>query len=1174
MRALTPRRGSLSVAACVAVLVAALFPASPVLSQDSGTEDDPIFVDQGLNRSEERAFKESLKILLKNPDVDMVVTVRPGSKARMGCKKAGDVYWIYSARGTVCFTRAPKGAGWGFSVQVIKGKNPVREQSATVLWTLAQERAAGTPTDEPEPRVLIDAKKVTYPYVYERIVAELDGPRAGDFIIVPANTADSGSPGAHGHPGITQSRTTLILGGRGARRSPLSKKAEAKLHIKHPDIAPTVASALGIHPYFQDTNEPATLLNGNPSETALLKRQDGRVLQSLLEPVYNTFVVSIDGLGAEFVTPGLMPNLTTLLEEECAPGGVCATSFEQARAMMVTETNANHTAMITGAYGEDSGIIANGSFDRAGGAELDLDRPELNFAETLFDSIERSKPWLRTALVMGKEKLRSLFDCTRDTEGACGPSDANPEKREVDHVAPDFIAGATTSPGDQNLDCPAEPGTGSGYSLNSCTMDAALYLLGAEDPDFTFINLPEVDAMSHLFGRDSEQAAAAIVSADLEIGRLVAALRASNRWQRSTVIVTADHAFGPASLPLTSTDIAAELEGAGPSESQVVSHGGSASVYLPQLENVNEPTEGDQQTLKALRAAALEIEGVSEALYRLPNPLDGGREHTLNGVHPNWNLGGTPRIGELLIVAEEGTSFHVGQMDDDRLITGVHGHPSDRHIPLIVMSGGTYVRDGSIVPSGEPNEGDDTGELKEQAENVDIAATISWLLDVPEPRDSSGRLLSQAFSAHPAEADRAGAITEALANRLAIFIYDQNNSVTVRCLIDSSTCGDPVPEEAKDPESIPNLTAVADGGLFTRFGSVAAWPSVTMPNHNTVGSGTYPGHHALVNNRFYERETATVHAPIDPQDPDNPLYVGTSVLLNDEFETLHEAFHRSFGDWTPADGPVSDNAYTASVDEPSARGADYATLEPTDSFPNPADYIATQNPAELAQDTTQACSDSDPDGYGVESTLDHQGQTQVRRLFEDNAQHPIPKYLINNFTLTDGSGHHFGPHTTCTIAAFRDSDKRLGRILEAMRSAGVLGETLVVVTGDHGGENQNLDRAGLPSDFETVLNDAGIKHVMADWHVYLLTTNAALEGDLVRGSTSSVVVTVTEDDRGEPVEGATVEFSQAGAAAVTGETDAEGKVTLEVTLSARRLRVVVTHPDYNTSARKHRIRKG
>ncbi len=1160
--------------ALASIAIAAGFPqGSPV----NGAAKASVLVDQGLNASEEPAFRKALKLLKTDPNVDSIITVRQSAKPLQGCRKTGTVYWVYAARGTICFTRKPKGAGWRFSVQVVKGKNPLRKQDPTALSTLEEERKASTFVEDPTPRNIIASNKVTYPYAYERIAAEFDGDRAGDFVILQRNNSDSGNKGGHAHLGVSQSRSTFLIAGRGARRSPLSAKAERRLRMKHPDIAPTVARALGVNPYFQDTNEPATLLNGKPSQTALLERQDGRVLNQLLEPVYNTFVVSIDGLRPENVSPTLMPNLTSMLDEECVPGGVCATSYEQARAIMVTETNGNHNAMMTGSYGETSGLLSNESFDRAAGEEIDLDQPALNLAETLFDRIERKAPWLRTALVMGKNKLTSLFDCTRTDDGECGPSSANPEGIPVNHVLPDFVGGATSAPSDPDIDCPAEPGTGSGYATNTCTMDAALALLGRSDPDFTFINLSEVDGMSHLFGADSPQAQAAVAGADLQLGRLVDALRASGRWQRSTVIVTADHNFGDTVSADSRIFLDSALGDAGPSPFKVVTHGGSASVFLTDMTDPDRAlTTDEQETLKAIRAAALGTDGVAEALYRRPNPLDGGDENTLDRVHPAWKLGGTGRIGELLITADEQRVLVPDMQSSDGAVLGHHGHPTDRGIPFYVLSGGTYVKDQSVSPSDPDrvNEGDDTSELPEQAEQVDIAPTIGWLLGVGAPADAEGRVLKEAFTKHPSVAERQGEITEPIAKRAAIFMFDQNNSVLMRCLIDPRTCGDPIPEEAQDPGLIPNLSALAAAGTLLRYGSISAWPSVTMPNHNTVGSGAYPGHHGLVNNRFYLRQEKTLEAPIDPQDPRNPLYVGTSRYLVDEIETLHEAVHRTYGDWTPADGPDSDKAYTASVDEPSARGADYATLEPADSFPNPADYIATQNPSELAQDTTQACADENPDGYGLESTLDHQGQTQARRLFDDEAQHPLPRYLINNFTLTDGSGHHFGSHTPCNIAAYRDSDRRLGRILDAMGGAGVLGETLIVITGDHGAENQDLEASGGPGDFSTKLTDAGIAHVMADWHVYLLTTAVSADpSSFQRGQEIETTFTVTDDDTTEPVEGATVKVTGIAEGTVEGTTDAEGKVTLTFTPSRPRLRVLVTAEGFSDTRIRYKPRR-
>ena len=1156
--------------AMVALLAPGLVlePISPAAAQDP-PEPTPLFVDQGLNASEEPAFKKALKLLMKDEFADMVITVRQNQKRRAGCKRKGTVYWVYARRGTICFTRTPRGAGWRFKVQVVRGRNPLKKQSPWALSTLRAERAASVIVEDPERRNLIKSSRVTYPYAYERIVAQLDAPRAGDFAIVPKNTADRGSLGAHGHPGLPQSRTTMIVAGRGARRSPMSAKEEKRLKLKHPDVAPTVAKALGVDPYFVDTEQPATVLNGSPSKTALLERQDGRVQEKLLEPVFNTFVISIDGLRPEWVE--MMPNVNELIDGECTPGGACATSYERARGMMVSETNGNHVAMVTGAYGEGSGVFANEFWDRATGAAVELDRPELNLAETLFDAIETQKPWLTTASVMGKGKLRSLFDCTTNDAGECGRTSANPEGKTISHVRPDFVAGASTTPSGSSLDCPAEPGTGSDYATNECTMDAALELLRTEDPDFTFLNLPEVDGFAHLFGANSPQVQAAVIDADEQVGRLVEQLKASGKWQHSILVITADHNFGNTENPANKVFLDTELADLGPAPFEVVSHGGSASVYLTDVaQDATSLTEEQQQTLKAMREHVLGLDGVVEALYRLPNPLDGGDDFTVDSVHPEWRLGGTPRIGELLITGAEDYQLAATLFDDDNAVPGHHGHPTDRHVPFIIASGGTYVKDQSVAPSGEISEPDDTGALPEQAENVDIAPTVAWLLGIDPPRQNQGRRLNEAFVKHPMKAHADGDITEPIANRAAIFIFDQNNSITLHCLMFEETCGEPVPEAASDPTTVQNLRSLAEDGTFLRYGSVVAWPSVTMPNHNTVGSGAYPGHHGMINNRFYLREEKSVESPIDPQDPRNPLYVGTSRYLVDEIETLHEAVHRSFGDWDPQDGPTSSEAYTASVDEPSARGADYATLEPTDSFPNPAEYIATQNPSELSSDSTQSCVEADPDGYGLESTLDHQGQTQARRLFEDTARHPLPKYFINNFALTDGAGHHFGPHTTCQIAAYRDSDIRLGRILGAMRSSGFLGESLIVITGDHGSENQNLSNEGLPSDFETRLNDAGIAHVMADWHVYLLTLDVSSSQKRLSRGENEVTFTVTDDDTDAPVEGATVTISGA-TAAVEGTTDAEGEVTLKFTPKKKAVKAIATTEGFN--ARKMRLRR-
>lgn len=1158
-------RGSLLLA--VSALLVTVAQPVPALHEASHAQADQGLSDPG----EEQAFARALQVLLQESqqrNVDTVFTFRQQPEPRGGCPLTGTVYWAYARRGTICFTRHVAGEGWTFDVRVVEGVNPLGAQSHTALATLREERAASSASEgaDDDFRNLVDDGAVTYPFAYERVVAEFDSTRAGDFIVMPNHLADKGDQkGAHGHLGVTQSRSTLLVSGRGARKSPLPADQEAALEIQHVDIAPTVAQALGVKPYSVNGVGVARTLNGEPSTTALLERQDGEVLEELLEPVFNTIVVVVDGLRDEDVLS--MTNLSALIAETpTGPGDTHATVYDEARAIMAAETGPNHAAMMTGAYAEGHGITSDDFVEdrQAGAVETMEGNPDLIQAETLFDQIESQAPWLETAAVVGKTTLREMFDCS--DAGTCpGP-----------HMRPDTLAGASTAPSDPSRDCPAEPGTGTGYAHDTCVMDVALSVLQEKDPHLSLINLPDVDGFSHLHGPDSPTHLQAVVIADQQIQRLVDYLKQAGKWQHASVIVTADHNFGAQLATIPQNRIFLDTVFAGctcPAPFEVVSTGGFASVYLTGNVDVNNLTPEQHQTLAELRGRLGGISGVNESLYRLPNLADLGN-NTLDGVHPAWNIN-TPRVGELVMTAEEDHTMYTSQQDSQNLLLGEHGRPTDRHVPFIVMSGGTYVRDGTVQQSTLPDEADDTESLPEQAELVDIAPTLAWILNVDAPANSQGRILNgptDAFAKHPGQAQVDGDITEPIANRAAIFIFDQNNSVMVNCMLRKETCeGEKLPSNfgALDVETLKDL---ADHGTLTRFGTISSYPSVTFPNHNVIGTGAHAGHHDIVNNRFYIRETGVTEKPIEPNTAEHPLYHFSAGLLSQEVETLHEAVHRTFGNWEVGEGPTSMNAFTASVNEPSSRGADYATLEPTDteggsaqdgtpnpSYPNPESYAPTANPADQVGDVSQDCAQESPDHYFVESSLDWVGQTQARRLYDSNTVygHPLPKYLINNFPLTDGSGHEFGPHTKCTFAAYRDSDNRLKRILDAMSGAGVRGETLIVVTGDHGGENVQTDRHGLPGEFEALLNaqNPPIHHVMTDWQVYLRTLDLeASTSTFSPGQQATVTFTVTDDDLNadgstRPVQGATVAVD-IGGVRTSGVTDSAGNATLTFTPDA------------------------
>ena len=78
-------------------------------------------------------------------------------------------------------------------------------------------------------------------------------------------------------------------------------------------------------------------------------------------------------------------------------------------------------------------------------------------------------------------------------------------------------------------------------------MAAALAMIDAVDPHLVFVNLGDIDRFGHadLTGPLGLKAArrAALADTDALVGQLVDHLHATGRWERSAVIVLADHSM-------------------------------------------------------------------------------------------------------------------------------------------------------------------------------------------------------------------------------------------------------------------------------------------------------------------------------------------------------------------------------------------------------------------------------------------------------------------------------------------------------------------------------------------------------------------------------------------------------------------------------------------------------
>jgi hypothetical protein len=495
-------------------------------------------------------------------------------------------------------------------------------------------------------------------------------------------------------------------------------------------------------------------LLGAPAAAAQAPRDHGGPL---------VYVFVLDGLDGDRVDQGRAPFLASLLAGE----GARATYYRESRSVMVAETNPNHAAMATGAFGDRSGIPGNAfavydapsraACPQGGGAadppglpgaeepppgpqETDGEAAACLLAESIFAAARRQPgaTAITTAGIFGKPKLARLFSSRRE---AAAPA------YDADHLwAP------CEDPGGDAPYCrrvPINPATGYAAS-DGVVMDEVLRSIreGVETdgarkrPNLTFVNFPQIDSAGHATGTGAAYDAA-IAQADAELRRFAGAQRAAGLWRRTVLFVVSDHSMDQTA---SKTNLRSAFEAAGipGGEYLIVQNGSVDMVYLADRDRPDRDA-----VLARMRAAALgpaitvpPTAGtrVDEALYRLPNASDGGLAHTLDAVHPGWRVAGE-RTGDLFVTHASGGAFS----DPANPLTGNHGGPLTTDNTFAVISGGAQVRRQAL--SGVVDDRyDDTLRNPGQAQNVDVAPTVMRLLGRRPPLDSQGRVLEEAFA--------------------------------------------------------------------------------------------------------------------------------------------------------------------------------------------------------------------------------------------------------------------------------------------------------------------------------------------------------------------------------------------------------------------------------------------
>jgi hypothetical protein len=491
-----------------------------------------------------------------------------------------------------------------------------------------------------------------------------------------------------------------------------------------------------------------------------------------------------------------------------------------------------------------------------------------------------------------------------------------------------------------------------------------------------------------------------------------------------------------------------------------------------------------------------------------------------------------PRAGDMVVLPP---SWATGGF-------GTHGNLNNlqSRSPLIIAGPG--VRNASEGASAGTTvetmaNGEQSLVLEDVSRAVDIAPTIAAALGIsttsgvgPDGRFrddvrlrwQDGQVLEQVFDDEAVQKIQRG---EAVAEHAVIIINDGLTSIEIlyQTLAAAS-------EGSFDVDQYRGLMS---RGVAFRYGSITNYPSNTYPSHNTVGSGAWSGHHGIINNRFWQRDIAAVEAPI--QDIFETEYLFGSAHAGLPVETLHEATRRSFGSDT----------LTASVNDPSTRGAPLATLQRR--YPEGFSLPDASETVTIAG-TDYVLPSVDIDDYtGV---LDNASAQTFASVYLDDALE-LPKYTIVNFGSTDTAGHAYGPHGDQEReVVIGRVNQRLEVVFAALEEAGILDKTLVVLTSDHGMELQDSSRMG--STVNAVgQTDPVVRFRKVGKFVYFKMLDAVVtDNQLQAGQTSTVTLDVYDSDtrwadEPTPVSGVLARVVDGGSSTVVA-TDAAGQVSLEI----------------------------
>ncbi len=219
----------------------------------------------------------------------------------------------------------------------------------------------------------------------------------------------------------------------------------------------------------------------------------------------------------------------------------------------------------------------------------------------------------------------------------------------------------------------------------------------------------------------------------------------------------------------------------------------------------------------------------------------------------------------------------------------------------------------------------------------------------------------------------------------------------------------------------PNFDRVADSGVRAD-GLIPGFPTLTFPNHYSIATGMYPGHHGLVGNTIYDPDFDATYSLGDRDAvSDGRWYGGEPIWVTAEAQGMVTASYF----WVGSEAPVSG-------------------VQPT---------------------TWKAYDGRVPYAARVDSALAWLSLPEAQR----------PHLVTLYFSAVDHAGHEHGPDSPAVAEAVARVDSTLGRLLDGIGRLPIANRTNIVLVSDHGMAQPDTaqvvvvtDYVGLPDDVQAL----------------------------------------------------------------------------------------------------------